>query len=150
MTTTNNNFRVRNGIEVNGNAVVSGTITAADPVSDSHIATKGYVDSVAIPAVADTAPSTPESGQLWLDTISNRLHIFDGTSWLVMALIEDANYLQDHIHDTSIDGDGRIVSIFVEGGTPETSYFFTYEAGSPSTTDWADTWSGGIAVDNFN
>lgn len=150
MATSNKDFRVKNGIQVGGNAVVNGTVTIASPVQNNHAATKGYVESIALPTVSSEEPLLPESGQLWLDTVSQRLHIFDGTSWIALATIEDANYLQDHIHDTSIDGDGRIVSIFVDAGSPTSTFQFTYDALYPETTDWADTWSGGIAVDNFN
>lgn len=151
MATVTNDFRIKNGLFVNGNATVVGTVSAADPTSDSHIATKGYIDRLGVGAnVLSSAPETPIAGQLWLDTVSTRLHVYDGSNWIAMALVEDAEVLQDHIHDTSIDGDGRIVSIFVEGGSPTTTFYYTYEAGSPSTTDWADTWSGGVAIDNFN
>lgn len=150
MSTVDKDFKVRNGISVNGDAVIGGSITVSTPTANSHVATKGYVDSIAIPAVADAAPESPMAGQLWLDTISTRLHIFDGTDWMVLANIEDANVLQDHIHDTSIEGDGRIVSIFVDGGSPASTYYFTYDAGTAATTDWVDTWSGGVATDNFN
>jgi hypothetical protein len=150
MSTTDKDFRIKNGLQVAGDAVVVGTVTVSEPVDNNHVATKSYVESVALPIVSDTAPETPESGQLWLDTVSERLHIFDGSAWIALATIEDASVLQDHIHDTSIDGDGRIVSIFVDGGSPTSTAYYTYDAGSPTTTDWAETWSGGLAVDNFN
>jgi hypothetical protein len=150
MSTVDKDFKIRNGISVNGNAVIGGSVTVSAPTANSHVATKSYVDTTALPAVSDTAPESPIAGKLWLDTISTRLHIFDGTDWMVLATIEDANVLQDHIHDTSIEGDGRIVSIFIEGGSPTSTYYFTYDAGNASTTDWADTWSGGVATDSFN
>jgi hypothetical protein len=150
MTTFNKDFRVKNGIQVGGDSVINGTVTIAPPTAENHAATRSFVESIALPTVSAEEPLTPESGQLWLDTVSQRLHIFDGISWIALATIEDANYLQDHIHDTSIDGDGRIVSIFVDAGSPTSTFQFTYDALYPDTTDWADTWSGGIAVDNFN
>ena len=150
MTTTSKDFKVKHGLQVAGNAVVGGTVTVASPTADSHVATKEYVESIALPTVSATEPASPDSGQLWLDTVSERLHVYDGTAWIALATIADAEVLQDHIHDTSIDGDGRIVSIFVEGGSPTSTYYYTYDAGTASTTDWADTWSGGIATDNFN
>jgi hypothetical protein len=150
MTVYNRDFKVKNGIQVGANSTINGTVTISSPVEDNHAATKSYVESIAIPVVSANRPTSPESGQLWLDTVSQRLHIFEGTSWIALATIEDANYLQDHIHDTSIDGDGQIVSIFVDGGSPTSTFQFTYDALTPSTTDWADTWSGGLAVDNFN
>lgn len=150
MTTTNKDFRVKNGIQVAGDATIGGSLTVATPTLDSHVATKSYVDGVALPLVSSTAPSSPSAGQLWLDSTSSRLHAFDGTDWIVMATMEDAAILQDHIHDTSIEGDGRITTIFIDGGTATSTYYWTTDAGTPSLTDWAETWSGGIAVDNFS
>lgn len=150
MATTDKDFKVKHGIQVAGDAVVGGNVTVSDPTADNHVATKSYVESIALPVVSNSAPSNPESGQLWLDTVSERLHIFDGASWIALATIEDASVLQDHIHDTSIDGDGRIISIFVEGGSPTSTAYYTYDAGNATTTDWADTWSGGLATNNFS
>jgi hypothetical protein len=150
MTINNKDFKVKNGIQVGADSVISGTVTISPATQDNHAVTKSYVESIAIPVVSADVPTSPEDGQLWLDIVSQRLHIFDGSSWIALATIEDANYLQDHIHDTSIDGDGRIVSIFVDGGSPTSTFQFTYDALGPDATDWADTWSGGIAVDNFN
>jgi hypothetical protein len=150
MATSDKDFKVKNGIQVAGDAIVGGTISASVPTAAGHVATKGYVDSLALPVVDATAPSSPSAGQLWLDTVSLRLHVYDGSSWITLATKADADYLPDHIHDTAIDGTGRISTTFVEGGTPTTTFASTTEAGSASTTDWDETWSGGIVVDNFN
>jgi hypothetical protein len=150
MATSDKDFKVKNGIQVAGDAIIAGNISAAAPTASGHVATKGYVDSLALPAVDSTAPSSPSAGQLWLDTVSLRLHVYDGSSWITLATKADADYLPDHIHDTAIDGTGRISTTFVEGGTPTTTFASTTEAGSASTTDWDETWSGGIVVDNFN
>jgi hypothetical protein len=148
---SNKDFRVKYGIQVGGDAIVNGNITlSSDPTQNLHVATKQYVDSIAMPIVSGSIPESPQPGQLWLDSVSERLHVFDGQAWIALATIEDANYLQDHIHDTSIEGDGRIVSIFVDAGSPTSTFQFIYDALFPETTDWSDTWSGGIAVDNFN
>ena len=61
--------------------------------------------------VSDTEPASPSDGDLWLDTNVDRLKVYLTGSWLVTASSEDADYLQDHRHDTSIDGDGFIVEI---------------------------------------
>ena len=150
MTTSNKDFRVKHGIQVAGSAVINGTVQISEATADNHAVTRSYVEGLALPVVSALAPESPSPGQLWLDSVSERLHVFDGESWIALATIEDANVLQDHIHDTSIDGDGRIVSIFVEGGSPTSTYYYTYDALYPETIDWAETWSGGIAVDNFN
>jgi hypothetical protein len=57
--------------------------------------------------------------------------------------------LQDHIHDTSIDGNGLIASVFVSGGSyDEPGYLVS--AGQYNTNSWEATWVGGEAIDNFN
>lgn len=150
MATSNKDFRVKNGIQVAGSAVIGGSLTVATPTADSHVATKSYVDGIALPFVDSTPPTSPSAGKLWLDTVSNRLHIFEGTDWIALATMDDAAVLQDHIHDTSIEGNGLIVSIFMDAGTPTSTYYWTTDAGTADATDWADTWSGGIATDNFN
>lgn len=150
MATIDKDFKVKNGIQVAGDATVGGTISAAAPTADGHVATKGYVDSLALPVVDSSAPSSPAAGQLWLDTVSFRLHVYSGTEWIVLATKADADYLPDHIHDTAIDGTGRITTTFIEGGTPESTFTATTDAGTASSTDWEDTWSGGVVTDNFN
>lgn len=150
MATNSKDFRVKNGIQVAGSAVIGGSLSVATPTADSHVATKSYVDGIALPFVDSTPPTSPSAGKLWLDTVSNRLHVFEGTDWISLATMEDAAVLQDHIHDTSIEGNGLIVSIFMDAGTPTSTYYWTTDAGTAGTTDWADTWSGGIATDNFN
>lgn len=150
MSTNNKDFRVKNGIQVAGSAVVGGSLSVGTPTADGHVATKSYVDGIALPFVDSTPPTSPSAGKLWLDTVSNRLHIFEGTDWIALATMDDAAVLQDHIHDTSIEGNGLIVSIFMDAGTPTSTYYWTTDAGTAATTDWADTWSGGIATDNFN
>lgn len=151
MATSDKDFKVKNGIQVAGDAVIAGNITAADPTANDHVVTKGYLEAnSAFPTVDSAAPSSPVSGQLWLDTVSLRLHVYDGTQWITLATKADADYLADHIHDTAIDGTGRITTTFVEGGTPTTTFVATTDAGTASTTDWEDTWSGGIVTDNFN
>lgn len=144
----NKDFKVRNGIYVTTNAVIGGHATVAEPTLSDHAATKSYVDSIALPFVDSNAPSSPKTGQLWLDTDEARLKVYSGTEWVTLANIDDANKLPDHIHDTSIDGDGRISTIFIEGGTPFGAA--VADGGDPTFTVWDGVWSGGIATDNFN
>lgn len=145
---TNRDFKVRNGIRVGTNAVIHGTATVAEPTLAAHAATKSYVDSLALPSVGANAPTSPKVGQLWLDTDEARLKVYSGTAWVSLANLDDANKLPDHIHDTSIDGDGRITTIFIEGGTPFGAA--VADGGNPAITVWEGVWSGGIATDNFN
>lgn len=152
MATVNKDFKIKNGLYVTNGGTFGGTVTVATPTEGTHAATKSYVDSIigspSIP-VDDTPPASPSSGSLWYDTVTERLHVYYGGQWLPMATLEDAEFLQDHIHDTSIGGNGTIVTVFVSGG------FYNdpgnlVEAGFYNTTSWESTWDGGVAIDNFN
>lgn len=152
MATVNKDFKIKNGLYVTNGGTFGGTVTVATPTEGTHAATKSYVDSAigspAIPA-DDTPPESPSNGALWYDTVTERLHIYYGSQWIPMATLEDAEFLQDHIHDTSIGGNGTIVTVFVSGG------FYNdpgnlVEAGFYNTTSWESTWDGGVAIDNFN
>ena len=152
MATVNKDFKVKNGLIVGGGGNFTGTVTVATPTLGAHATTKDYVDAIAgspsIP-VANTAPASPENGDLWFDTITERVHVYYSSSWLAIATLEDAEVLQDHIHDTSIDGSGLIVSTFVSGGAyNEPGYLVS--AGLYNTSSFEAVWDGGIAIDNFN
>ncbi len=152
MATVNKDFKVKNGLIVGGGGTFTNAVTVATPTLGGHATTKDYVDAIAgspsIP-VGNTAPESPSNGDLWFDTLTERVHVYYSSSWLAIANLEDAEVLQDHIHDTSIDGSGLIVSTFVSGGAyNEPGYLVS--AGSYNTNSWEETWDGGIAVDNFN
>lgn len=151
MTTTNKNFKVKTGLQVANDLVVGGALTVTSTTLDAHIANKQYVDTV-ISNLMSASDSQPASvtGRLWLDTISGKLHLFDGTNWIPMANLADTQVLADHIHDTSIDGDGQISTMFVTAGAAASTAYYLVEAGSPSTSSWTETWSGGVVTDNFN
>ena len=152
MSTTNKDFKVKNGLVVANGGTFGGTVTVATPTLGTHAATKAYVDSLtgapSVP-VSDEPPASPSNGDLWYDTVTERLHVYYNSQWLAMATLEDAEYLQDHIHDTAIDGTGRIVSTFVSGGFYDDPGVLV-SAGFYNTTTWDETWNGGIATDNFN
>ena len=152
MATTNRDFRVKHGINVAEGGTFGGTVTVATPTENTHAATKLYVDSAvgspSIP-VSGTAPVSPENGDLWFDTLTQRIQVYYNSQWVAIATLEDAETLQDHIHDTSIDGSGLVVSIFKDAG-----YYYQagelVSAGFYNTSSWDETWDGGIAIDNFN
>lgn len=151
MSTFDKDFKVKNGIQVAGDGVFGGTITAADPTSAEHLATKSYVDALAggIP-VGTTPPSSPSNGDLWFDTLTERVNVYYGSTWITIATIDDTLNLPDHIHDTSIDGNGLIVTTFVDGGSFNSPQGTGADGQFPETTDWATTFNGGIAIDNYN
>jgi hypothetical protein len=150
--TVNKDFKVKHGLDVNQGGTFGGTVTVATPTQNGHAATKLYVDSAAAASgvvVGATAPATPSNGNLWFDTLTERVHVYYSSQWVAIATLEDAETLQDHIHDTSIDGTGLIVSTFVSGGSyNEPGYLVS--AGLYNTESWEETWVGGEAIDNFN
>ena len=150
MATTNRDFKVKHGLDVTQGGTFGGTVTVAAPTENLHAATKLYVDTaVGSPIIGTTQPASPVNGNLWFDTLTERVHIYYSGQWVAISNLEDSERLQDHIHDTAIDGSGLIVSVFVSGGTyDEPGYLVS--AGLYNTTEWENTWVGGIATDNFN
>ena len=152
MATVNKDFKVKHGLIVADGGTFGSTVTVATPTQNTHAATKAYVDTVAGSAgvtVSGTAPASPSNGNLWFDTLTERVHVYYGSQWVAIATLEDAEVLQDHIHDTSIDGSGLIVSTFVSGGAYNEPGVLV-SAGDYSTNSWENTYDGGLAIDNFN
>lgn len=152
MATDNKDFKVKNGLVVTNGGTFGGTVTVATPTLGVHAATKDYVDSaVSTPTipVSSTAPASPENGDLWFDTLTQRVHVYYNSEWLAIATLEDAETLQDHIHDTAIDGSGLIVSVFVDGGYYNEPGVLV-SAGNYNTVSWENTYDGGTAIDNYN
>jgi hypothetical protein len=148
--TVNKDFRVKHGIAVAEGGTFGGTVTVATPTQNTHAATKLYVDTaVGTPTVGTTKPASPVNGNLWFDTLTERVHVYYSGQWVAIATLEDAENLQDHIHDTSIDGSGLIVSTFVSGGAYNEPGVLV-DAGFYNTNSWEYSWVGGEASDNFN
>ena len=152
MATIDKNFKVKNGLVVALGGSFGGAVTVGTPTLAGHATTKEYVDGIAgspsIP-ISDSAPSSPTNGDLWFDSVTQRVHVYYGGTWLAIATLADAEVLQDHIHDTAIDGTGLIVSRFVSSGSYDEPGVLV-SAGSYDTTSWENTWDGGLAIDNFN
>ena len=150
MATVNKDFRVKHGINVAEGGIFGSTVTVATPTENNHATTKLYVDSaVGTPTVPTTQPISPEVGDLWFDTLTERVHIYYGSQWIAIATLEDAETLQDHIHDTAIDGTGLIVSTFISGGAYNEPGVLV-SAGLYNTSTFEATYDGGTAIDNFN
>jgi hypothetical protein len=150
--TVNKDFKVKNGLAVVLGGSFGGTVTVATPTLSTHAATKAYVDAAAgsgaIP-VGSTFPASPVEGQLFIDSLTKRIHMYLDSAWIAVATLQDAEVIQDHIHDTSIDGSGLIVSKFVSGGAYNEPGVLV-SAGFYNTAVFEDTWVGGTAIDNFN
>lgn len=150
MATFNKDFKIKHGINVAEGGTFGGTVTVATPTQDTHATTKLYVDAaVGSPTIGTTQPESPINGNLWFDTLTERVHVYYNSEWVAIATLEDAETLQDHIHDTSIDGSGLIVSTFISGGAYNEPGVLV-SAGLYNTESFEATYDGGVATDNFN
>lgn len=153
MATTDKDFRVKHGLQVAQGGSFGGAVTVGTPTDANHAVTKSYVDAlvsdVNVP-VDGTAPSSPENGDMWFDTLTQRLNVYYGGSWLTIATIDDTLNIPQHIHDTSIDGSGLIVSTFTSGGSFNSPQGSPVDGGGPETTVWDLVLDGGLATDNYN
>jgi hypothetical protein len=151
-TTTNRNFKVKHGLDVADGGTFGSTVTVATPTENSHAATKLYVDTAVgspqIP-VSGTAPVSPDNGDLWFDTLTQRVHVYYNSQWVAIATLEDAEDLQDHIHDTSIEGSGLVVGTFIDGGTYNESGRII-SGGSYNTSEFNNTLDGGLVSDVYS
>lgn len=151
MATVEKDFKVKNGLIVTNGGTFGGAVVVGEPTLAAHAATKEYVDSLTgSMTVSSTAPSSPTNGTQWLDTITNRVNFYYEGSWYTQATIDDTLTLPDHIHDTSIDGNGLIVSMFVDAGTSYDPQGTGQDAGDPNTNVWNTIYDGGVSTDNFN
>ena len=155
MSTVDKDFKVKNGLVVTNGGSFGGEVTVATPTADTSAATKAYVDAaVSTPIVPtqSTEPVSPSDGQLYFDTDNRHLYIYssDASEWIALATFADTADLRQHIHDTSIDGNGLIVSIYQDGGYYDSLFSSAEDAGYYDMNAWAMEWNGGIAIDNFN
>ena len=152
MATLNKDFKVKHGLQVAEGGSFGGLVSViGTPTDPLHLATKEYVDSLGggVP-VASTPPSSPNNGQLWFDSVLERVNVYYGGSWITIATIADTQNLPQHIHDTSIDGNGLIVTIFTDAGTLYSPQSTPLDAGAAATVSWDQLLDGGSATDNFN
>ena len=151
MATVNKDFRVKHGIIVADGGTFGSTVTVATPTENTHAATKQYVDEKEILVATETsAPAEAVNGQLYIDTITNRLAFFIGGTWHTLTTFNDIQDIPQHIHDTAIDGTGFIVSQYQDAGYYNDASSTPVDAGNYNTNSWTVTWDGGLAVDNFN
>jgi hypothetical protein len=148
--TVNKDFKVKHGLDVTQGGTFGGTVTVATPTQNTHAATKLYVDTaVGTPTIGTTQPASPVNGNLWFDTLTERVHVYYDNAWLAIATLEDAETLTNHIHDTAIDGTGLVVSTFISGGAYNEPGVLV-SAGLYNTASFEATYDGGTAIDNFN
>lgn len=155
MATVNKDFKVKNGLVVALGGSFGGPVVVGDPVAASDAATKQYVDekigTYSVPVYPE-APTNPIDGQMYFDTTKMHLCIYADiiADWIMLATFEDTANLRQHIHDTSIDGTGLIVTVFQDAGFYDAIPSATVDAGYYDTTVWDQTFDGGNPIDNFN
>ena len=155
MATTNRDFKVKHGLSVAEGGTFGQAVTVGAPTENAHAATKLYVDgkftSVVIPTES-TPPANPVDGQFYFDTVTRHLSVYstDAAEWIMIATFEDTANLREHIHDTSIGGNGLIASIYQDAGYYDAIFSSSQDAGYYDLNEWAMEWNGGIAIDNFN
>jgi len=151
LTTDNKDFKVKNGLVVTNGGSFGGAVVVGNPTLSTHAATKAYVDSVVGGmSVGSTAPSSPDNGDLWFDTVTQRVNVYYSGTWATIATIDDTLNIPDHIHDTAIDGNGLIVTTFVDAGASYDPQGSGQDAGDPNTSSWSLIYDGGVSTDNFN
>lgn len=153
MATVEKDFKVKNGLLVTAGGVFGGNVTVALPTDTFHAATKGYVDSLTgtpiVPVEAD-APLDAVDGQMYVNSTTGRISVFLNGIWTTFATVMDAEFLPQHIHDTSIGGTGLIASTFIDSGFYNDSSSTPVDAGFYDATTWTAVYDGGIATENFN
>lgn len=83
MTTTDKDFKVKNGIVVGGSGVFSGTVEVATPTADEHAATKAYVDQNAGGIlVSENPPASPSEGDQWYNSLDGVTYIYYDNFWV--------------------------------------------------------------------
>jgi hypothetical protein len=153
LATVEKDFKIKNGLLVTDGGSFGGAVVVATPTESTHATTKAYVDALAGNPLVDIQPdppASPVSGQMYLDSDTGRLAIYDGTDWITFATLTDAETIPQHIHDTSIGGNGLIVSTFVDAGFYNSPAGTPVDAGFYNQTEWENSWIGGLATDNFN
>jgi hypothetical protein len=100
--------------------------------------------------VSNTAPISPDNGDMWFDTTVERLKVYYETDWFTIATSNDVQNIPDHIHDTAIDGSGRIVTVFWDAEQYDDPQISTLSGGTPSSNSWAVVFDGGNPDSEFN
>jgi hypothetical protein len=151
MTTNLKDFKVKNGLVVTNGGSFGNAVAVGEPTLGNHAATKDYVDSLAGGTpVGNTAPLSPENGDMWFDTTVERLKVYYETDWFTIATSNDVQNIPDHIHDTAIDGNGRIVTVFWDAEQYDDPQISTLSGGTPFSNSWAAVFDGGNPDSEFN
>jgi len=86
--TDSKDFKVKNGLIVAEGGTFGGTVTVAAPTSNTHAATKLYVDNLlgsggsGSITVSDTPPSSPSEGDLWYNSTDGSTYVYYDSFWV--------------------------------------------------------------------
>lgn len=145
MATVNQDFKVKNGLQVTGGAQFGAPVIIPAPTDSAHAVSRGYVEENIAPVVSSTAPTSPSNGRLWFDSSLQRLKVYYSGAWVTLATTQEALQVPDHIHDMTIDGDGRIETVFYDSSQYDDPQITTIEGGTPSSVTWDTILDGGSA-----
>lgn len=152
---TEKDFKIKNGLVVALGGSFGGTVVVGTPTENAHAATKEYVDNrtgQVVIATETEAPADPVDGQMYFDTTTRHLSIYsaDSLAWIMIATFEDTANLQQHIHDTSIGGNGLITTIFQDAGYYDSLQDTLIDGQWYSTTNADMVFDGGNPTDPYN
>lgn len=88
MATDNKDFKVKNGLVVTEGGTFGGTVSVAAPTSNTHAATKLYVDDLLSGVgggsitVSDTPPLNPNEGDLWYNSTDGSTYVYYDSFWV--------------------------------------------------------------------
>lgn len=88
MATDNKDFKVKNGLVVTEGGTFGGTVSVAAPTSNTHAATKFYVDDLLANVgggsitVSDTPPANPSEGDLWYNSADGSTYVYYDSFWV--------------------------------------------------------------------
>jgi hypothetical protein len=155
VTTTDKDFKVKNGLVVALGGSFGGTVIVGTPTENTHATTKEYVDNRTATVIVQTEaelPQSPVDGQLVFDNVAQHLKIYSSEmgDWQTIASLYDTENMKQHIHDTAIDGTGLIVSVFQDCGFYDSVYTSLDIAGFYDSEYWTNSYDGGNPLDNFS
>jgi hypothetical protein len=87
----------------------TGTVSGLQMTQDTNAA----LDTLNTLASGATAPTSPETGQLWHDTTTNTLRIFsdDSTTWIFLFNLNQTSYLAGPFYTNSVVGSCRNLAV---------------------------------------
>jgi hypothetical protein len=132
--TNNKDFVVKQGIKV----------ATGVTFPDNSVQTTAFTGSAI--TVGSSFPGSPSSGQMHLDTNTNRVYYYYSSSWYAMANYDDTSTVVNHTHFTGIDENGSVKDIYqyngngvslpalmgtaLDGGAPGSTYTITIDGGA--------------------